>query len=237
MVVLLSLVAGGWKWEEQAQAYDGTNPGSEQWWGDLATVPNSTSKYLTFDNATCISGGSDAACMFSQIDGGGGVGMHKLRAKEAGLYAFDVSVTICEGGAPSPGGYYQIEPQADVQVLFDYQDVKSPASPSGWCTYMGANVTSFVDVDHDFQLQFQNFCDITFGDYDCDADVTVNAVNIQRLDYDLTGVGGSGGSGLSAEDSHKLDLVWWGVWGMLGLMLVLIMAPRWFRVFGVTHGG
>lgn len=36
---------------------------------------------------------------------------------------------------------------------------------------------------------------------------------------------------LSADDAHRLDLVWWGVWGMLGLQLILIVAPRWYQAW------
>jgi hypothetical protein len=47
---------------------------------------------------------------------------------------------------------------------------------------------------------------------------------------------GSGGGGLSADDSHRLDLAWWGIWAEVGLIFILIMAPRWYRAFDVTRG-
>lgn len=32
-----------------------------------------------------------------------------------------------------------------------------------------------------------------------------------------------------AEQQQRLDLVWWGVWGAIGLLLVLVVASVWFR--------
>jgi hypothetical protein len=38
---------------------------------------------------------------------------------------------------------------------------------------------------------------------------------------------------LGADDSHRLDLVWWGVWGTIGLLLVLIISAAWFRAWAL----
>lgn len=34
---------------------------------------------------------------------------------------------------------------------------------------------------------------------------------------------------LSADDQGRLDLLWWGIWGLVGLTLVLMVAGPWFR--------
>jgi hypothetical protein len=47
---------------------------------------------------------------------------------------------------------------------------------------------------------------------------------------------GSWTGGLDAETEERLDLVWYGVWASVGLTLVLMVAPRWFSSFRVTHG-
>lgn len=49
---------------------------------------------------------------------------------------------------------------------------------------------------------------------------------------DSTGTGG-GGTGLSADDSNRLDLVWIGVWALVGLLLVGLVAQRFFSAFGL----
>lgn len=41
---------------------------------------------------------------------------------------------------------------------------------------------------------------------------------------------------LVEADHESLNLVWWGVWALVGLMFILIVAPRWFAAFRVTHG-
>ncbi|HEY8723502.1 MAG TPA: hypothetical protein VIL92_06535 [Gaiellaceae bacterium] len=45
--------------------------------------------------------------------------------------------------------------------------------------------------------------------------------------------GGGGGAGLTVDDSHRLDLMWWGVWGVVGLLLVLVLAPFWRSAWGL----
>lgn len=57
-----------------------------------------------------------------------------------------------------------------------------------------------------------------------------------------TGGGGepseiSGTVALSGDDRDRLDLTWWGQWATVGLMFALMLAPRWFSAFRVTHGG
>jgi hypothetical protein len=47
---------------------------------------------------------------------------------------------------------------------------------------------------------------------------------------------GGGGGGLTTHQSDSLDLAWWGIWALVGLMFILIMAPRWYRAFDVTKG-
>jgi ABC-type phosphate transport system substrate-binding protein len=60
-----------------------------------------------------------------------------------------------------------------------------------------------------------------------------------------TAGGGSGGGGtqevsgtvaLSSSDRERADLQWWGTWAIVGLMFALLLAPRWFIAFRVTHG-
>jgi len=34
------------------------------------------------------------------------------------------------------------------------------------------------------------------------------------------------------ENRHRLDLAWWGTWALVGLLLILIIAPGWFRAWG-----
>lgn len=46
----------------------------------------------------------------------------------------------------------------------------------------------------------------------------------------------SGTVALSDSDRERLDLAWWGSWALVGLVFVLILAPRWFAAFRVTHG-
>jgi hypothetical protein len=38
---------------------------------------------------------------------------------------------------------------------------------------------------------------------------------------------------LDTEDSHRLDLVWWGLWGLVGLALVSMIAERWYRAWSI----
>jgi hypothetical protein len=47
----------------------------------------------------------------------------------------------------------------------------------------------------------------------------------------------SGTVALSQDDRDRMDLSWWGTWALVGLMFVLIVAPRWFSAFRVTRGG
>lgn len=50
-------------------------------------------------------------------------------------------------------------------------------------------------------------------------------------------VGGGGGETTLAENDHDaLNLIWWGQWATVGLLFVLILAPRWFTAFRVTRG-
>lgn len=32
-----------------------------------------------------------------------------------------------------------------------------------------------------------------------------------------------------ADQQERLDLLWWGVWAIVGLLFVLIIAEAWFR--------
>jgi len=38
---------------------------------------------------------------------------------------------------------------------------------------------------------------------------------------------------LSDEDHHRLDLMWWGVWAIVGLTLVLLIATPWYRAWNI----
>lgn len=46
----------------------------------------------------------------------------------------------------------------------------------------------------------------------------------------------SGVVALDQAGMDRLDLIWWGVWALVGATFVLILAPRWSSVFRVTHG-
>jgi hypothetical protein len=65
--------------------------------------------------------------------------------------------------------------------------------------------------------------------------------DLTALDSDLTASAGAPVSGTVALDTdatQRLDLLWWGVWGLVGLTLVLIFAPAWRRAFQWgTSGG
>jgi len=39
------------------------------------------------------------------------------------------------------------------------------------------------------------------------------------------------------EQQERLDLIWWGAWGCLGLLLVVLIAGKWYSAFRVTRGG
>ncbi len=41
---------------------------------------------------------------------------------------------------------------------------------------------------------------------------------------------------LGAGDRDRLDLAWWGIWGMVGLILVLLVAPSFSSFLRVTRG-
>lgn len=63
--------------------------------------------------------------------------------------------------------------------------------------------------------------------------------HLDRVDTDVTASSGAPVSGtvaLSADDAHRLDLAWWGMWALVGLVLVLLIAPRWFRAFSLEDG-
>lgn len=49
---------------------------------------------------------------------------------------------------------------------------------------------------------------------------------------DPPGSGGTSASGLSADDEHRLDLMWWGVWAFVGLQLVQMIVPLWLGAWG-----
>lgn len=46
----------------------------------------------------------------------------------------------------------------------------------------------------------------------------------------------SGTVALAPDDAHRLDLAWWGMWALVGLVLVLIVAPRWYAAFNLESG-
>jgi hypothetical protein len=43
---------------------------------------------------------------------------------------------------------------------------------------------------------------------------------------------GGGGAGMTADDEHRLDLTWWGVWALVGVALVALVAPRFMAAWG-----
>lgn len=42
---------------------------------------------------------------------------------------------------------------------------------------------------------------------------------------------------LCMAQQERLDLVWWGVWAVVGLSFVQLIAAKWYSAFKVTHGG
>jgi hypothetical protein len=38
---------------------------------------------------------------------------------------------------------------------------------------------------------------------------------------------------LSDEDHHRLDLAWWGVWALVGLAFVGLIAAPWYRAWNI----
>lgn len=63
-----------------------------------------------------------------------------------------------------------------------------------------------------------------------------NQGDLEALGTLVTAAGGGGGGALTETQSDALNLTWWGVWALVGLMFILIAAPRWFAAFRVTHG-
>lgn len=41
---------------------------------------------------------------------------------------------------------------------------------------------------------------------------------------------------LAPRDRERLDLAWWGIWGIVGLMIVGLFAPQWSRAFAFWRG-
>lgn len=85
------------------------------------------------------------------------------------------------------------------------------------------------------------------ADWLTDVDTT-GAIDGAVLKYDEAGgvwqvatddAGGGGSSGpvtLSAGDRERLDLNWYGVWAIVGLLLCLMIAPLLLRLLDVRHG-
>lgn len=48
--------------------------------------------------------------------------------------------------------------------------------------------------------------------------------------------GGGGSTTLAAADHDALNLIWYGVWALVGLTFVVILAPRFYAAFRTTHG-
>jgi hypothetical protein len=58
--------------------------------------------------------------------------------------------------------------------------------------------------------------------------------DLTTLDADLTASAGepvSGTVALDPDTTDRLDLAWWGMWAVAGLLLLQIIAPAWRRVF------
>lgn len=36
------------------------------------------------------------------------------------------------------------------------------------------------------------------------------------------------------EQQHRLDLIWWGAWALIGLTFVSLVAALWFRSWGIA---
>lgn len=36
-----------------------------------------------------------------------------------------------------------------------------------------------------------------------------------------------------ADVGDAITLAWWGIWGLLGMSFVVILAPRWFKAWGM----
>jgi len=57
-------------------------------------------------------------------------------------------------------------------------------------------------------------------------DVMVAALAAMQTSVDLVATH-------QTEDRHRLDLIWWGAWALVGLVFVGLIAERWYRAWGI----
>jgi hypothetical protein len=78
---------------------------------------------------------------------------------------------------------------------------------------------------------------LTFLAETADAQLTATAEIDAKLDgplsvtCDATCASSATTATLSTSDHDALNLTWWGIWALVGLMLVLLIADRWFKAW------
>lgn len=84
--------------------------------------------------------------------------------------------------------------------------------------------------------------DLIVNVWSAGASFTAGSLNVYALVHSLSDEeeieagGGSTTVTLSPGDRERLDLNWWGVWALVGLVLVLMIAPAFLRVLDIRHG-
>lgn len=62
------------------------------------------------------------------------------------------------------------------------------------------------------------------------------AVDARLASMDDTGPGTSAQRvALSPSDRNRLDYMWWGAWAIVGLMMVSLIATKWYSVWRFQH--
>jgi len=107
-------------------------------------------------------------------------------------------------------------PQTDAQARASAQPVSGPLTDA----QLRASGVAVTGPLTDTQLRASAVP--VSGNWLTDALLRASPVEVEG---EVTG-GGGGGGGLGAEDQERLNLVWWGVWALVGLSLVALVAPR-----------
>lgn len=136
-------------------------------------------------------------------------------------------------------------PDADAQDCADYSN---PADEAGWqfVCYLALSqnqhdhtlLTDIAAIKADvlaLKLAAQSTAaDVSLLDSDTNPLLAQILAELQA-DNEGTGTTASVVS-LASSDRERLDLQWWGTWAVVGLLFVLMLAPRWFSAFRVTRG-
>lgn len=98
--------------------------------------------------------------------------------------------------------------------------------PSGGCFELWRTVTSGGQPVYELATR----PDYALSTTDGFATASLDPSSDPLTDYLTTSGGGSTSS--SPDVLDRLDLMWWGVWAVAGLLLVLVIAPLWSRAWG-----